>query len=215
MKHFHTLLVTALLLAANLPAPAAVIYSGLQNIAIPFGGVPVGFDGIYIDIDTGVNSTSPFTGWDINPFYGGSAIGNSADFQPARIGLNNDDPIVRLQYGALVNADLFYSTGEGGSGDDPASHLGSASNQFEPGVEGYLGFKFTTNADAGPYYGWMRVILTNNTSVGIIKDWAYDDTGAPINTPEPGRATLLLLGMLGLVTRRRRADITASSSKNS
>ncbi|MFN0079451.1 MAG: PEP-CTERM sorting domain-containing protein [Prosthecobacter sp.] len=197
MKFSHTLL-ALLLFAVAVPAPAAVIYSGLQNIALP-----TDFDGVYLDIDTGAFSTSTITGWDINPFFGGSAIGNSADFQPARTGLNNDDPIVRLSYGALVNADLFYSTGEGGSGD-PVSHLGSGSNQFDPGVEGYLGFKFTTNAAAGPYYGWMRVVLTNNTSGGLIKDWAYDDTGAPIHTPEPGRAILLLLGMLGLVTQRRR-----------
>jgi len=200
MKLPPTLLATALLFTAALNAPAAVIYSGLQNIAIP-----TDFDGVYLDIDTGAFSTSLITGWDINPFLGGFAIGNSADFQPARLGLNNDDPIVRLQYGALVDSSLFYSTGEGGSGD-PVSHLGFASNQFEPGVEGYLGFKFSTNAPtaAGPYYGWMRVVLTNNTPGGLIKDWAYDDTGAPIYAPEPGRAVLLLLGLFGLVIRRRR-----------
>ncbi|WP_397385884.1 PEP-CTERM sorting domain-containing protein [Prosthecobacter sp.] len=199
MKPNRTLLATALLLfAVCLPARAAVIYSGLQNIAIP-----TDFDGVYIDIDTGAFSTSTFTGWDINPFFGGSAIGNSAAFQPARLGLNNDDPIVNLSYGTLVDASLFYSTGEGGSGD-PVSHLGFDSNQFQPGVEGYLGFMFTTNDSAGPYYGWMRVLLNNNVPGGLIKDWAYDNTGAPIPTPEPGRAALLLLGIVGLVTRRQR-----------
>lgn len=203
MKHLRTHFATVLLLLTVCQsAPAAVIYSGLQNIAIP-----TDFDGVYIDIDTGAFSTSVFTGWDINPFFGGSAIGNSVDFQPARIGLNNDDPIVRLASGALVDSSLFFSTGEGGSGD-PVSHLGFASNQFEPGAEGYLGFMFTKDDSSGPYYGWMRVLLTNGTTDGLIKDWAYDDTGAPIATPEPGRAALLLLGMLGLVTRRRRG-ITA------
>lgn len=199
MKPHRTLLATALLLfAVCLPARAAVIYSGLQNIAIP-----TDFDGVYIDIDTGAFSTSAIAGWDINPFFGGSAIGNSAAFQPSRLGLNNDDPIVNLSYGTLVDSSLFYSTGEGGSGD-PVSHLGIGSNQFQPGVEGYLGFMFTTNDSAGPYYGWMRVVLTNNVPGGLIKDWAYDNTGAPIVAPEPGRAMLLLLGMLGLFTRRQR-----------
>ncbi len=196
--HLHRILLSTALLAVCTPAPAAIIYSGLQNIAIP-----TDFDGVYLDIDTGAFSTSTITGWDINPFFGGSAIGNSADFQPARLGTNNDDPILRLHYGDIVGGSLFYSTGEGGSGD-PVSHLGSAYNQFDPGTEGYLGFKFTTNAAAGPYYGWMRVVLTNDTAGGLIKDWAWDDTGAPIHTPEPGRACLLLLGAFGLLSRWHR-----------
>ncbi len=201
MKPSRTLLATALLLCvACLPARAAIIYSGLQNIAIP-----TDFEGVYIDIDTGSFSTSLITGWDINPFFGGSAIGNSAAFQPARTGLNNDDPIVNLSYGDVVNDGLFYSTGEGGSGD-PVSHLGFDSNQFQPGVEGYLGFMFTTNESSGPYYGWMHVLFTSNTASGMIYDWAYDNTGSPIaaGVPEPGRAGLLALGLIGWAARRRR-----------
>ncbi len=198
----HRILLSTALLAICTPAPAAIIYSGLQNIAIP-----TNFDGVYLDIDTGISSTSLITGWDINPFFGGAAIGNSAEFQPARFGTNNDDPIMRLYYGDLVDGSLFYSTGEGGSGY-PVSHLGAGMGQFAPGEEGYIGFKFTTNDASGPYYGWLRVVLTNDTAGGVIRDWAYDDTGAPIQAPEPGRAALLLLGMLGFLSRRRRS-ITA------
>lgn len=199
MHHQRTLFATALLLlAVCTQAPAAIIYSGLQNIAIP-----TDFEGVYIDLDTGASSTSVFSGWDINPFFGGAAIANSANFQPARFGTSNDDPIMRLNYGDIIDGSLLYSTGEGGSGY-PVSHLGFSSNQFAPGVEGYLGFMFTTSSSDGPYYGWMRVVLTNDTSGGIIKDWAYDDTGAPISVPEPGRLSFLLLGMLGLIKRRHR-----------
>jgi hypothetical protein len=51
-------------------AHSAIIYSGLQNIAIP-----TTFDGIYLDVDTGATSTSTIGGWDVNFFFGGIGIG--------------------------------------------------------------------------------------------------------------------------------------------
>ena len=45
------------------------------------------------------------------------------------------------------------------------------------GTEGYLGFKLN-NAN----YGWMRVVFTNDTGGAVIKDWAYDNSGAAIVT---------------------------------
>ena len=88
--------------------------------------------------------------------------------------------------------------------------MGAGLVQFAPGTDGYIGFKFTTNSSGGPYYGWMRVDLTYNTSGAVIKDWAYDNTGLGINVgsvlavPEPGRASLILLGMIVLNRRRRK-----------
>ncbi|MFO1440415.1 MAG: PEP-CTERM sorting domain-containing protein [Verrucomicrobiaceae bacterium] len=183
-------------------ANAAVIYSGLQNIAIP-----TDYNGIYINIDNGATSGSTILGWDINPFFGGAGLGNSSAFQPARLASGNLDPILRLNMGDVVGAALTYSTGLGGSGD-PVSYLGAAANQFQVGSEGYLGFRFTTDTSSGPYYGWMRVVFTNNTSGGVIKDWAYEDSGTQITisgVPEPSRAVFVLLGLFGLLMRRRRA----------
>ncbi|WP_395749057.1 hypothetical protein [Prosthecobacter sp.] len=184
-------------------AHAAVIYSGLQNIAIP-----TTFDGVYINIDNAATSTSTITGWDINPFFGGAGIANSASFQPARTGTGNTDPVVNFSAGDLISGGLFYSSGFGGSGD-PNSHLGAGVGQFAVGQEGYLGFRFSTDASSGPYYGWMRVIFTNDTAGGVIEDWSYDDSGAAISipvaaAPEPGRAMFLLLGGCALCVRRLR-----------
>jgi hypothetical protein len=181
-----------------LPAQSAIIYSGLQNIAIP-----TDFNGIYIDIDDASTSLSDFAGADINPFFGGSGLYNSASFQPVRSGTNFDDAIVRLDSGTLVSSSSVYSLGVGISGS-PNNHVGLGANQFFPGMEGYMGFKFTTNGSAGPFYGWMRVVFTSNTAGGVIKDWAYDNTGAPIIVPEPGRAVLLLFGLAYASTVRRR-----------
>ncbi len=193
-------------MTASISANAAVIYSGVQNIAIP-----TTFDGVYLDIDTGTTSTSVITGWDINPFFGGFALGNSAAFQPVRTGTGNSDTILNLAYGTLVDSLLNYATGEAGSSD----HIGGGANQFTDGSSGYLGFKFTNNSNAGPFFGWMRLTLTANTSGATIHEWAYDNTGSGLlagsltAVPEPSRAMLLLLGLISMLIRRRRAIIVS------
>lgn len=198
------LLFVILSFAIRPSAQSAVIYSGVQNIAIP-----TTFDGVYLDIDTATTSTSVITGWDVNPFFGGYAIGNSAAFQPVRSGTGNSDSILNLAYGTLVDSLLNYATGEAGSSD----HIGGVAYQFTEGAQGYLGFKFTTNSNSGPFYGWMRLTLTANTSGAIIHDWAYDDTGAGIfigsitSVPEPSRALLVMVGLASTLLRRHRQMI--------
>lgn len=150
---------------------AAIIYSGLEDIAIP-----TNFDGIYLDIQTGVTSTSEFSGWDINPFFGGVGVANGPDFQPARTGTGNGDPIIRYSVGDTISGGLLYSTDYGGSD----SHLGAGSGQFGIGQEGYLAFRLITNGGLSNYYGWVRVVFTANTGGALIKDWAYEDSGSPI-----------------------------------
>ena len=158
---------------ATSAASAAVIYRGLQNIAIP-----TNFTGVYLNIDNGATGSAEFNGWDINPFFGGVGVGNSPAFQPARIDTSNGDPIVALGAGATVNASLPFSTGYGGSED----HLGAGSDLFGIGQEAYLGFRFTTDGNTGPFFGWMRVVFTANTTGGVIKDWAYETSGTSIQT---------------------------------
>jgi autotransporter-associated beta strand protein len=158
-------------LAGLAPASAAIIYSGLRDLAIP-----TNFDGIYLNIQTGVTSGAEFAGWHINPFFGGVGVANSPDFQPARTGTGNVDPIVRYNVGDNLGGSLLYSTDYGGSD----SHLGAGSNQFGIGQEGYLAFRLITNGGLSTYYGWMRVVFTANTGGALIKDWAYDDSGGSL-----------------------------------
>ncbi len=168
---------TQFILAAALltSAPAATIYSNLQDI-----GVPTNFTGVYLDVDTGTTSTTPATGWDINPFFGGVGVANSAAFQPVRTATGNLDAVLNLAQGTMISGGLTYSSGFGGSGDDN-EHIGAGATQFQVGQEGYLGFKFMKNDGSGPYLGWMRVVFTNNTGGSMIKDWGYDDAGGSIN----------------------------------
>ena len=132
--------------------------------------------GVYLDVDTGVtgiSDDSPPAGWDINPFFGGFGVANSASFQPARTGTGIADAILRFATGAAIDGTRLFASSFGGS----ETHLGP---QFVSGQEGYLGFKFTTNVSSGPYYGWMRVVFTTNAAGALIKDWAYENTGSQI-----------------------------------
>lgn len=198
------LLFSFICLSAIRCASAAVIYSGLQDIPIT-----VTFEGVYLDVDTGAIGGSEFSGWDINPFFGGQGIANSPLFQPIRTGTDYLDPYRNMTFGELIDAAASsYSLGEGGT---DTSHLGAGSNQFHEAVDGYLGFQFTTNSSAGPFFGWMRLNLTPGTSTGLIRDWAYDNTGSPvfagmtISAPEPCRMMLFLAGLLAMMARRSRS----------
>lgn len=189
-----------LLLSASV-AHAAVIYSGVQNIAIP-----ATFDGVYLNIDNGSTSTNPITGWDINPFFGGFGVANSASFQPVRVGTGVEDALRNLDAGAYIGSTSVFSSGDGGS----ATHTGTDPGQFALGTPGYIGFRFLKDNSSGPYYGWMKVTFTANTSGGLIQSWAYDDSGGAImagsflTIPEPGRVSLLAFGFIGMWMRRRR-----------
>lgn len=165
--------IVATLFAAG-TASADTIYSNFQNIPIPNT-----FAGVFLDIDTGVTNTTSFTGWDINPFFTGEGIANSAAFQPVRIGTGKLDRILNLAPGTLISGSLLRSSGFGGSGD-PNAHIGTSADQFQSGVEGYLGFQFTKNGGLTPLYGWMGVTLSLNGLAATIKDWAYDDGGGTI-----------------------------------
>lgn len=189
---------------------AAIVYSGLRNIPIPTTA-----DGITLDADTGTTSTSstPPAGWDINFFLGGFAIAASADLQPVRFGTGNQDPVQRFDADTVIVSTLQYSSGETGS----STHIGTAPGNFQEGQSGYLGFRFLPNGSAPgatPLYGWMRVTLTANNPGGIIHEWAWETTGAPITTgqiPEPSAGILAAAAAAFLTNRRRSRGIHAAS----
>lgn len=184
-------------IAASGPAHAAIVASGLRDIVIS-----TTFDGVYLNVDTGTTSGTETAGWDINPFFGGEGIATSPDFQPVRATIALDAPVLSLTAGQTVDGSLNFLTGYGGS----ESHIGNSAGQFAANGEAYIGFRFTTDGSEGPFYGWMRVVLSNDGSTGMIRDWAYDNTGSAITVgavPEPSVLCTLLAGT-GLFFLRRR-----------
>lgn len=182
MKPIRFSTTSAVTLVLALPAAADVIYSNLKDISIP-----ANFDGVYLDVDSGLWNTdanSPQAGWDINPFFGGSVMWNSPGFQPVRSGTGATDAVLNLATGSLVDGSSVFSTfTQGPGGQNPGgpgfgsseTHLGAGPGQFVAGSEGYFGFRMT-----GGNYGWMRVVLTNNTGGALIKEWAFENSGAAI-----------------------------------
>ena len=83
------------------------------------------------------------------------------------------------------------------------------------GTTGYAGFTFD---DGGiPLFGWMQIEFDSSGVNFTVLQWAYDDSGAPINTadsPEPSTGILLGLGLAGLaavVRKRRRTRLSADT----
>ena len=157
MKNPFPFSTTLVAMSLIVPATADTIYSNLQDTPIP-----TDFTGVFIDVDGNSN-------WDINPFFGGVGVANSAAFQPVRTSAGNLGTLQNFAVGSSIDVSGLFATGMGGSQD----HLG---NTFISGQEGYLGFKLNGN------YGWMRVVFTGNTAGAVVKDWAYDNSGAAIIT---------------------------------
>lgn len=196
------LVFAAALLAGR--APAALVYSGVQDIP-----VPLNFDGVYLNIVTGLTSgTQPGT-WTtapwFNPFFGGVGLGNSDLLRPVVTGV---DQVVNLNPGVPVNAGSNFVAAESVS----STHVGNMPGQFGLGVPTLVGVAFNTSSGGPVFYGWIRLVISN-TGDGLVKDWAYDDaTGTAIPAgftgstfvPEPTRILLLLLGFSALLWQRRR-----------
>jgi len=195
MKQFKAFLLAAALLMLTPSAQCAVIYSGLQNIAIPLT-----LDGVYLNVITGATSSTQPADWNtapwINPFFGGVYISNDSLLRPAVTGA---DQVLNLPGGTLIGSASNFVAGESGS----TTHIGAAPNQFQLGVPGYLGFTFQPTVGGSAYYGWANVTF-NNSGAGSINSYAYDDTGSPIFVPEPSRVLLFFSGLCMMVMRRRR-----------
>lgn len=199
-------LLTALCLALfGVHAPAAVIYSGLQNIAIPFD-----LDGVYVNVFTNEVSYAPgdydTAPW-INPFFGGACIGTSPLIRPVVSSMlaGGDDRIAKLSYGTVVNHLSTFTIGFEGTGYNISeTHVGPAINQFQLGTQGYIAYEFEPTVGGPTYLGVMSITVANDGLNAIIHGWSYENTpGLAISVPEPGRALLLLGGLAVLGLRRR------------
>lgn len=191
-----------LLSVCSLSSQAAVVYSGIRNIAIPFN-----FDGVYLNVATGVAVSTEPANWSTSPginlFFGGNSIATDEFLRPVTDGSGN---VISLTEGAAVSSLLAFATGPNGSEE----HVGVAPDQFLPGAAGYMGFSFRiTGSEPLPYYGWLKFIPSNSGGA-VIESWAVENVaGQAIDVgaiPEP--SALMLLGAAGLLplARRRRAD---------
>jgi autotransporter-associated beta strand protein len=168
------LVVGAVLLGWVGNVSGAIVSSGVMDLAIPSD-----FEGVYLNVSTFSHSGSEFATWDFNAFFGGLGLANAPSFQPVRSGMGNEDPVLALALGSEIGGGQLYSSGYGGSGaEDDSGHLGPGEEQFTDGVVSFIGFKLAR--EQAIFYGWIKVTLSRNGSVGMIHEWAYDTSGSAI-----------------------------------
>jgi MYXO-CTERM domain-containing protein len=187
-------------------AQAAIVYSGVVNIAIPLN-----IDGVYMNLVTGATGTSGSStaGWDINP-YSSSGLFWFAPSSPAA-----SHGLVRgLGSSATLVDNLFGSDYLIGATGSPAPNYGTGGNETTGATafifnssDNIVGLRFFNEATGQINYGWMRLSLSEafNTTRSVV-EYAYEDSGSGIVAgaiPSPG--VLAVLGLAGLAGRRRRA----------
>ncbi len=196
-------------LAAPAAAEAAIIYSGIVNINIPSTT-----SGIYINLVTGVASTTPAgaPGWDINP-WSSTALNiwanNSASQQDGIITNftfgSSPTLIDNLPPNSLVDGSWTYSRTATVETTGPTAFLLNSSQNS-------IGFRFFNEATGQYNFGWARISLSS-TMAGqprTLVEYAYEDSGQPFIAgfvPEPTTVTylgMMAVGALGVRAWRKR-----------
>ncbi len=196
-KHFAVCaaaVATAVVGSAN----AAVVYSGVVNIT-----VPANIDGVYIHVESGLTATagSALAGWDINP-YGTSLTGVSLYAASGtgfmrNPGAGTSTSRTNIADGTAIGATSFFY------GSSNAT-IGTLVGQWTANSSGLFGFKFLAD-DGLTHYGWARLSIGANAATRTIVDYGYESTaGTAIGAGVPAPGAIALLGLAGLVSRRRR-----------
>ncbi|MSR69089.1 MAG: hypothetical protein EXS17_01900 [Phycisphaerales bacterium] len=183
-------------------ANAVIIYSGVVNIV-----VPANVDGVYINVQTGqylAGAGAGVPGWDCNP-YGTSltsvalyaAVGTGYMRNP---GAGTSTSRTNIAAGTAIGSTSFFY------GSSNAT-IGTLVGQWTANTTGIFGFKFVA-ADTLTHYGWMRLAIGANAATRTIVDYGFESTAATTilagaGIPAPG--AVALLGLAGLISRRRRA----------
>ncbi len=196
-KHFAVCaaaVATAVVGSAN----AAVVYSGVVNIT-----VPANIDGIYLHLETGFYNSSGAAnpGWDINPYGSGTtsvslyaATGTGYMRNP---GAGTSTSRTNLADGTAIGATSFFY-------GSSSAVIGTLVGQWSANANGIFGFKFLAN-DGLTHYGWARMSIGANAATRTIVDYGYESVaGAAIGAGVPAPGAVALLGLAGLMTRRRR-----------
>jgi len=183
-------------------AAAAAVVVGSANAAIVAWEncnlvIPANFDGFYINIEaqTFGSSGSAVAGWDINPYGSTSLI----FFNAVGTGMMRFPGVTTGSAGSLSAGTLVDASGSFGSG---TVVFGSGAGQWQFNAVNFFGFRFVAS-DGGTKYGYGTFAIGASAADRTITNLYYEsDSGVGIVVPAPG--ALALLGVAGLVGRRRR-----------
>jgi hypothetical protein len=176
-------------------ASADLVDSGIINIAIPDN-----IDGVYLNLVTGASGSAPPAGYDINPYSAAAGQFNlwgattTTWFSPSGA-IGGPYP---LALGTVV--------GPGGTFTRPGGGT-NVGTQVTLNAANYFGVQFTNEALASTNYAWVEITFGATASQRAITRYVYENNGSAITVgavPEPTSLSVLALGALGLVARRRR-----------
>jgi len=193
-------------------AAAAVAVAGAANAAIVTWNIgaliPNNLNGLYINIATQTTGTSGSgtPGWDINP-YGTNAL----SFFASSSSPNPASTYVRTQASggpsSLAVGTVIGGTSTFANSTSPVvSSAGVGANGWALNSVNYFGFRFNPGSTAGVVrygYGVMQVGQTASDRTLLAIVWG--DQGESVTvTAIPAPGAIALLGVAGLVSRRRR-----------
>lgn len=198
-NHFQTCSACAGAIAlAVTSAEGGIVYSGPENVTVPFTKSTAG--GLSIDLDTGTFSTAEeVSGFDLLftdtgapgsanlRFTGGAAAADGAwakitktkhkaSSSSSSSSSTTTASVQKLNAGRLITAaKTFGHTGFLGGVSSSSSVLGGF---WDKGGTGYVGFQFVSAANT-TLYGWVQLAVGADLTTTVV-DWAYDDSGKPI-----------------------------------
>lgn len=189
--------------AASVPASAAVVYSGAQNVTVNYGnsaGIDFSGIGAATDFTFYFDSTAPLLRLSAT---GGNPIAHTFKTSDA----------ISYTTGASIDGTQPYGVGTKRLADYSSS-VGGAYNggPFAAGTS-FVGVRLSTGIGSDVNYGWIRVNLPADTnSPFTIVDWAYQNTAntailagqTSSAVPETGSTALFSLGAAGLCLWRAR-----------
>ncbi len=186
-------------------AAAAALVTGAANAAIVTWScnlvIPANIDGQYINVESQTSgATGGVTaGWDINPYAAtGLSWFNATGSGMMRYPGATTGSAGSLSVGTLVGASGTNMLGTG------AVVFGAAAGNWTLNASNYFGFKFLA-ADGLTHFGFGRMDVGATASIRTVAFVSFESSAntAIAVTPAPG--AIALLGLAGLVSRRRRA----------
>jgi hypothetical protein len=194
-------------------AEAAIVYSGIKNIAIPATA-----EGVYLNLITGANGATPSSaaGWQINP-WGSTGLRFATNYPvPDAYYVGNGSSstggtAVNLAVGSTISFDdttaynaSSMSAAYKWSFSGSEAVFGASAGQWKLNSDNYLG---VLSIEPGSVLkAWVRIAVGATKLQRTIVDWAYELDGGALTVgavPAPGAAALLALA--GVMGRRRRA----------
>jgi len=208
VKHFGAAAAAATIVGA---ANAAIVTWNINQV------VGATIDGLYINVETGAtydgaSADTSFPGWDLNPygstsmsfFWSATANGASACVRLNTVagGTTLGSTCSNLPVGFVIGADLTGGTSGASFGTGSASFTTTSQGKWNFSSLNYFGFRFT-NAAGQIRYGYGVMQMGATAPVRTLVSVSFEDSGGSIAVvPAPG--AMALVGVAGLVARRRR-----------